>query len=371
MTDDTRQRISRARAVLIRSHRFYGVAACSLDYRETDQCKTMATDGECLFVNPDFAAKITDEEMRGVIAHECLHVMLKHHARRGQRDAKRWNVAADYAINTELTKDGFKLPAGGLVDPQYDGMSAEQIYDRLPEGDQGGSGGDQPGEVWDAPNADTEAGKREAEARADRMRNQAAAAARGAGKLPAHTDRWVRDMTRPPVSAYDTIRAFLEPTDKSARSMSRPNRRWISSGLYLPGAVPGEPEHAAAIVDVSGSVGEKHLARLGGILSDLVTERDISLTVLYADTEVRGRDDYEAGDSVTLRSVGGGGTRFDEPVRYVTEHLPDVDRLIYLTDLHSNHWPDASGLEILWVAVGARSNPQAPVGQVLDLDRAS
>lgn len=93
-------------------------------------CPTFATNGTDLQYNPDFAATLTDPELLGVVAHEVIHCALGHPYRCAGRDIKEWNVAADYAANPLLIKAGFTLPAGSLIDPNYDGLSAEQIYSK-------------------------------------------------------------------------------------------------------------------------------------------------------------------------------------------------------------------------------------------------
>ena len=55
-------------------------------------------------------------------------------ARRGDA-SQRWNHACDLAINLLLLEQGFRLPESGLMDRSYAGLSAEQIYERLPTGD--------------------------------------------------------------------------------------------------------------------------------------------------------------------------------------------------------------------------------------------
>ena len=60
---------------------------------------TMATDGRSVWFNPDWCEGHGVEKTMGVIAHEVLHVVNKHHLRRGERDAELWNVAADLLIN--------------------------------------------------------------------------------------------------------------------------------------------------------------------------------------------------------------------------------------------------------------------------------
>src|SRR5471030_604809 len=62
-----------------------------------------------------------------------MHCALGHHCRRGERDPALWNQAADLAINPILVSNGFSLPAGALIDPAFDNLSAEEIYARLLE----------------------------------------------------------------------------------------------------------------------------------------------------------------------------------------------------------------------------------------------
>ena len=55
-----------------------------------------------------------EEECRFVIAHELLHVGLRHQARRRGRDPYLWNVACDYVINGWLVEMGVgELPQLG------------------------------------------------------------------------------------------------------------------------------------------------------------------------------------------------------------------------------------------------------------------
>ncbi len=84
-----------------------------------------------IYVSPAAASSL--DEAKFVIAHELLHVGLRHEARRQGRDPQLWNVACDYVINGWLHE--MKLGAiptfGGLHDPELQGLSADAIYDRL------------------------------------------------------------------------------------------------------------------------------------------------------------------------------------------------------------------------------------------------
>jgi predicted metal-dependent peptidase len=84
-----------------------------------------------IFINP--AAGLDPQEMRFVMAHELLHVGLRHDTRCQGRDPDLWNVACDYVINGWLIEMGLgSMPhIGGLYDERLKGQSAEAIYDQI------------------------------------------------------------------------------------------------------------------------------------------------------------------------------------------------------------------------------------------------
>jgi predicted metal-dependent peptidase len=84
-----------------------------------------------IFINP--AAGLDEQQCRFVMAHELLHVGLRHDTRREGRDPYFWNVACDYVINCWLIEMGLgELPSfGALYDPDLKGLSAEALYDQI------------------------------------------------------------------------------------------------------------------------------------------------------------------------------------------------------------------------------------------------
>lgn len=92
---------------------------------------TFATDGFRIYYNREFAASLSDSEIRGVLCHELLHVLTESRARRNGRDPRLWNVACDYAINAMLLAMGFHLPAGALYKNEFIPLAAEEIYELL------------------------------------------------------------------------------------------------------------------------------------------------------------------------------------------------------------------------------------------------
>lgn len=92
---------------------------------------TFATDGFRIYYNREFAASLSDSEIRGALCHELLHVLTESRARRNGRDHFLWNAACDYAINGMLVAMGFHLPEGTLYKDEFSRLAAEEIYDIL------------------------------------------------------------------------------------------------------------------------------------------------------------------------------------------------------------------------------------------------
>ena len=79
------------------------------------------------------------DRIKTALARVVLACALKHHTRRGGRDPERWQQASQLVTHGLLRDAGFVLPPEAEA---WDGISAEQAYDRLPEpsDDAGGPG---------------------------------------------------------------------------------------------------------------------------------------------------------------------------------------------------------------------------------------
>src|SRR5262245_13644945 len=95
-------------------------------------CKTTATDARAFYYNPGFIAGLSLSETQFVLAHEAVHCALGHFARRQHRERQRWDVACDHAANLLLEADGLKPMPGTLANPDFQGLSAEEIYPLIP-----------------------------------------------------------------------------------------------------------------------------------------------------------------------------------------------------------------------------------------------
>ena len=84
--------------------------------------------------NPQWFASLTIMEVAFVLAHECMHFMLMHIARIGNRDPALWNRACDGVINEMLIACNVgTMPEGGVRWPNAENMTAEEVYDEMVE----------------------------------------------------------------------------------------------------------------------------------------------------------------------------------------------------------------------------------------------
>lgn len=101
----------------------------STDYR----VQTMAVDNfGNIYINPGFSKELSPEEFYGVFAHEALHIANGTHLRAQNKIFEIWNIATDAVMNFALSRDGFKLPANGILPSISTGEFKMNILGRYP-----------------------------------------------------------------------------------------------------------------------------------------------------------------------------------------------------------------------------------------------
>ena len=127
---ESAERVSRCVTALLREQPFFGSLALRLPIRADAGRETLASDGREIRYAPDWVAQTDAHLIETAIARVVLACALKHHTRRGERDAERWQRASQLVTHGLLRDAGFALPPDAET---WDGMSVEQAYDRLPE----------------------------------------------------------------------------------------------------------------------------------------------------------------------------------------------------------------------------------------------
>jgi predicted metal-dependent peptidase len=412
----TGEKLTRARTRLVLDQPFFGTLSLRLKL-QPGSSPTMATDGSRIFYNPSFVDHLKPAELEGTLAHEVLHCALGHHCRRGSRDPRLWNEAADLAINPILIKNGFTLPQGALIDPSFNDMSVEEIYARLLRkrgqgntaptqwGGQATGGGttsngsqvapgsgiqdssfpgaSQPranktpeiteatpnltsmhpsgfGEVWDATDdhghPTSTAEKRRQEHEWSIAAEQAIRSAKACGREPGGVERPLSESRQSQQDWRAILRDFIAAVAPSDYRWTPPNRRYVASGLYLPSVERRGLGDIVIAVDTSGSIGKRELEQFAAEISAISEEaQPETILVVYCDEAVQSVQEFRASDPVKLEPKGGGGTDFRPAFNWVAEKDIAPACLIYLTDLCSDSFPEIPDYPVLWVTESRRT----------------
>jgi predicted metal-dependent peptidase len=366
-------KLDRAKVQVILDQPFFASLLYRLGFIETDKVDTMGVDGRNIYYNPAFVEKLEPDELIFVLCHEILHVAAAHTLRRNDRHKIKWNIACDLAINQILVDCGMKMPKQGLLDAKFKDMSAEEIYDKLPEvqvvklsgkgSDPGGTG-----EVMDMPGEDggemSDAERQLAEEENRVQVAQAAQVAKAQGKLPGSLDGFIAEALTPKVNWKDRLRQFVTATIPSDYTWAKGNRRYLGAGLYLPSVARTGVGEIVVVVDTSGSVPDEDvkqfLAEIRAIQEDCQPEK---LHVIACDAAVGSAISYEPGDDIPGIKCTRGGTDFRPPFKWVEENGVEPKALIYLTDLEGP-FPQDPGYPCLWIATTPHV---APFGETVKI----
>jgi predicted metal-dependent peptidase len=297
------------------------------------------------------------EELRFVMAHEMLHVGLRHEMRRQGRDPWLWNVACDYVINGWLIEMGVGLApeaVGYLHDPELKGASAEEIYDRITSDlrllrkirklrgwveDGPDILGDKPEAWWRAGGMDLDAFYRRA-LQAGLELHQGS----GRGHLPGGLIEEIKALDHPvipwDVALGDWLDSFFEPVEQR-RTFARASRRQEASpDIPRPGRAPPiekTPDRTFGVVlDTSGSMDRVTLARgLGAIRAYALSREVRALRLVQCDAAAHDSGYVSPDDLLeTVEVRGRGGTVLMPGVR-ILETAPDFPRgapILVITD---------------------------------------
>ena len=358
MISEAQKKMTRARAALILDQPFFGTLALRLHMVEDDKIQTMATNGKYIKYNPKWVISLPINQVKGVVAHEVMHVAYSHMTRRNNRDPKRWNSACDYAINPTILDSGFELPPGGLVNRAWAGWSADQIYPLLPEGDDGDNSPDDLDESTDPMSP--------ADVRDWKVAViQAANEAKKAGKLSNGLTSLIDELVEPKADWRALLRQFVTERSNADYDWSKPNKRMLSMGFCLPSLYSERCGTIAVFKDISCSIdvptSMAFSAEIRAICEDVRPEH---LLVLYVDTEIQKIEEFADGEFTQLDNVIGGGTDFRPPFKYVEDNDIEPVCAIYLTDLEGP-FPAEAPYPVLWCTI---NDLVAPFGETVQIE---
>ena len=370
------------------SDSFYADVIRSLTKIETTEIPTAGVVQKgseiTMWWNREFCAGLSDKQVRGLLKHESLHLILLHTTTRRYEPHWVHNWAADLAINSMIPEE--ELPEGGLIPGRpFPKLTAEQIAERteeeverheklsaliasFPKGESTewyfgklmendtikdmeqerkdaeeafkemmgklmeGMGKDSHEGWGDSDNVSEEdrqlaEGKirqvlKEASQKADRQNSW--------GTVPAEMQAHIRKLVSGEIPWQSVLRQFVGFTHRQDRMET-----WTRSSKKDPMGAPGTTyNYLPSIniyVDQSGSVPDSSLELFFGELAAL--SRKATFKVYYFDTEVDVKNGFEwrRGAAVSPKRTRCGGTDFDAPTAHANGDR-SCDAYMILTD---------------------------------------
>lgn len=404
---EVKELIARCRRLLFalgwKGHPFFLIPSTKVKIRVAMFMPTACVDPRgMLFINPHFAKRLTDDELKFVLAHELMHLLMLHFGRRGSRKQRRWNRGGDRAINHALVGIGLTAPKDALLplEPGHNDYTAEEFYEVEPERPDdhqpygwdsmpspGGGCGPMknPGGAGDGDDGDQLPGEGEAPDRVPSMAKaardwrqtaataqaQARAADGGAGLGAGNLLARLLDVPPSRVKWGSLLRGACSRAKSQAGrddvSWSRRHRRSFGGSFILPGPISYSVAVAAA-VDTSGSVPDASIAQAVTEVQKVVETTTVPVFLVVHDAEVQWSGWVVPSTrraQIEGYMTGRGGTLFTPAYAEIEKQNTRFDAMVHLTDaMPCEEWPEKpkNVRKPIVALIGAKSLAEVPEG---------
>ena len=189
----------------------------------------------------------------------------------------------------------------------------------------------------------------------DEAMHQALNLAKAQGKVPGAVEQTIADAHRSTFDWRTLLRLYMTDTAASDYSWSRPNRRFIDSGLYLPSIRSEGMAALAVIIDTSGSVDTDTLAEFWSEIRELAAEIEPERVVLLqVDAALQDEQDCAPDDLPERIDVKGRwGTDFRPGFAHLDETGADPAVCLYFTDMDCDRYPETEpDYPVIWCDYG-------------------
>lgn len=316
-----------------------------------------------------FVESLSVAQVVFLLAHESMHHIFLHGARRKWRKHRAFNKACDKVINDILTHSSVgEPPPDGIFQDGAREFTAEQLYNEDDDSEEGGGEGYSAG-VGNDDLSDENAPQTEAEAQVmeEGVRQelaQAVQAAKTVGKMPKGLERTINDLINPPTPWHSLLERFMTSYINANTTWARPNKRLLEVGYFPSHAKKPTIGTVAIIGDSSGSIGANEVAHFVGHMNKILESCEPEkVYFLHVDAEVHQVDEFQVEDlPLNIKTIkGGGGSDMGRGVKWLQENDVDPDVCVILTDGYAEFGkpPDFP------VAILCTSDIDIPYGEVI------
>lgn len=328
----------------------------------------------CLYYDLEWLNKMTVQQVMFALEHECLHLILSHLDRMGDRDLILSNIAADFCVNGLILEN-----PGPCVEPYDICVAGKGPYEHLPKGEHfewyysqlynnadhyevtmNGDGtitvknkktgkeqtfNPNSHEDWESMEKGDSSLNKEI---IKQMIKKAYMEAKDRGTLPGKSiSDLIEELLEKSVVDWKALlrrycAASILSYEKES-SWKRVNRRF---GVDFPGYVKIRQPKIAVALDTSGSMSDEELLDCAKELRAIQKIYNATVTIYECDAAVQKVYDLSKFSKIDTSFAGRGGTAFT-PVFEALEGK-QVDLLIYFTDLAGDN-PPKPKFKVIWV----------------------
>jgi len=186
------------------------------------------------------------------------------------------------------------------------------------------------------------------------------------GSLSGGSGQQVTELVSPKVDWREELREFVEATAKDEYSWSRPNRRFVSSGLYPAGLYSEALGDFVLLVDTFASIDQDTMSMFAAEAQAIVGTYPCKVWKVYHHIPVTHVEEWEPSDGeLKLNPKERGGTSHIPALHWIEEQGLDASCVIALTDLDSQFAPVEPPWPVLWCSTGM---DHAAFGRVVKVD---
>ena len=389
------KRLLMSRMRILVNNGFYGLLLMHMKFAIDERCDTAATDGIRIYFGPQFLDELNDAELDFVMMHEILHVVLQHCLREGERDKKRYNIACDIVVNSNiLLSENMNVDAitlrkwGEAMHKTPDGKegygyTVEQVYNMLPVVIEDGmhldtddasdvSGKDKPSKkkqndtktIWDD---HTKWGSVEDDGTLKDVwekRFQDACEAilvrdpsNQCGLLPMFAQRLLKELRAPQTNWRMILNEFVQE-EIADYSFSPPDRRYDDSPFFLPDFNDKQDvvKDILFMIDTSASMSDDMITAAYSEIKGAIDQFDGKLQGwlgFFDAAIIEPKPFSDEGEFKVIKPVGGGGTSFQIIFEYVNKYMVEKlpTSIVILTDGYAPFPPESetNGIPVLWL----------------------
>lgn len=340
---------------------FFTTLAFRLHHVFDPSIPTAATNGKTIYYNPDFFMSLDLAEQVFLILHEAMHVALEHIIRAENFNPTKYNIAADHVINLMLIERGFKMPQCGLADPQYSGLSTEEVYRLLPDdvSDPQGIGQD-----LKDPAGAIEDLQRDIQDILVQASVQSKLAKDKPGTIPGEIEVYLDKLLNPKLPWHRILQKYLHSFARNDFTFKRPNRRFFPKN-YLPSLLSHNLVDLAAFVDISASVSDTEFnVQVSETANIMKMMKPSKITFGQFDTNIKSIDQIRnLRDMMNLKFTGRGGTNITPVLEWANQHKPQLLLIFSDGDFHIPTYLKVK-VPTVWLIYN-NPNFQAPFGKVI------